>query len=159
MPLWFCPVRPDEFANVQKAYGNPVNSLNDLTNALLYVNKQFALIYHSWWVPRDNAGQTFPRTTFGVAARIPDGWPTSASDRNAALQPIISDRCNGGGGNKNLDAVQAVSGTQPAGANGHVSGGRIGSVNVAFADGHVETRGRALIQWQYTTEGNFTCFY
>jgi len=161
VPLWFCPVRPDEFVNVEKAYGQNISSLDSLNNALLYTgNKSFVLIYHAWWVPRTvNLGSIFPRTTFGVSARIPDGWPTSASDRNAAVQPIISDRCNGGGGNKSLDAVQATSGTQPAGQNGHVSAGKITSINVTFADGHVETHGRSTIQWQYTTENNYTCFY
>lgn len=152
VPLWFCPVRPDEFSNLEKSYGQSINNIMSLSAALRYSNNQFDLIYHSWWVPRSNAGLMIPRTSFGVTARIPDGWPTSTSDRNAGVQPIITDRCNGGNGNKSLDAVGS-------GSNGHASNGKVQSINVTFADGHVETHSRNAIQWQYITEANYTCFY
>jgi prepilin-type processing-associated H-X9-DG protein len=41
---------------------------------------------------------------------------------------------------------------------GHSVGSRLRSVNVGFADGHVETHGPATIQWQYSGL-NASAFY
>jgi prepilin-type processing-associated H-X9-DG protein len=69
-------------------------------------------------------------------------------DKVAAFQPIITDYCFASSYRTNLSDAMA----------GHSAGGAVNSVNLAFADGHVETHGRSQIQWQYWVRQN-TAFY
>jgi len=71
------------------------------------------------------------------------------ADRVAGIQPIVSDYC-----------YAASAQTNVAYANGGHSMGtnNLRSVNVAYADGHVETHARSVIQWQYYG-ANGTAFY
>jgi prepilin-type processing-associated H-X9-DG protein len=69
-------------------------------------------------------------------------------DPVAARQPVISDLCLAQGArNTNIANARA----------GHSIRDRVQSVNLAFADGHVETRNGKQIQWQQS--GNWTTFY
>jgi prepilin-type processing-associated H-X9-DG protein len=70
-------------------------------------------------------------------------------DAVAAVQPILSDYCYAPGTQTNVAMARA----------GHSQGSQLSSVNMAFADGHVESRSRSRIQWQYSGGGNATAFY
>ena len=109
-------------------------------------------MHHDWWVPRtldSDPARLFPGPALsGTVTRAKDGWPQSLEDPLAAFQPIISD----------LIAAKGICATNVAKAvGGHPFGGKLQSVNVAFADGHVETRPRAIVQWQHS--GNWTTYY
>jgi prepilin-type N-terminal cleavage/methylation domain-containing protein/prepilin-type processing-associated H-X9-DG protein len=171
IPLWFCPARPDDYANVEKAYiassGHAINSLKDLVPACLYPgNKQFDIIYNSWWVPRTingSASSLFPYNPAPGSATAPaDGptWPRKVTDPVIGVQPILTDKCcDQGTGSLAIESVQAVSKGNPNGANGHAFGGSLQSVNAAYGDGHVESHNRRSLSWQYIDPGNFTSFY
>ena len=155
VPLWFCPVRPEEyiaandwaFANLGRALGTP----QDLQNYMIRRYGTFALMYHAWWVPRGQGGN--PNNLFpvpnGSNSRLPDGWPRSMQDPVASRQPMISDLC-------------AISGKVTSLSAGTISGGhkfnnRLQNVNVTYGDCHTETVSEKRILWQW--QGNWTSFY
>jgi prepilin-type N-terminal cleavage/methylation domain-containing protein/prepilin-type processing-associated H-X9-DG protein len=156
VPMWFCPVRPDEFDQVNDdliaKQGRPIKNTDDLNVALaLRWNGTFVVLFHAWWVPRPILGNVkfmLPSSAVGTC-RTTDGWPSRLTDRVASLQPFISDYCNAGAG---------VTNTALANGGHSVGTNQLRSVNLTFTDGHVETHGRAVIQWQYYG-ANSTAFY
>jgi prepilin-type processing-associated H-X9-DG protein len=153
-PMWFCPVRGEEFAAASawtsRNMGHPLGSVADLTAYLTSQFGYFALINHDWWVPRRNGGALVPTPTSGTA-RLPDGWPVKTTDRNAALQPIISDLTGHTGISTTPNSL-----TREEGA--HFLGKTLHSVNTAYADGHVELVTKARMRWQYYNTA-WTMFY
>ena len=157
VPMWFCPVRADEFQEAnnwfrQQNKGQSIGKIADLNKYLVHRFGNFALLHHDWWVPRTldkDAKRLFPMPGLsGTISRTQDGWPRRLEDPVAAFQPIISD----------LVTAEGVRVTNVAKANaGHSIGKNLQSVNLAFADGHVETRPRSRIQWQHS--GNWTTYY
>jgi prepilin-type N-terminal cleavage/methylation domain-containing protein/prepilin-type processing-associated H-X9-DG protein len=157
VPMWYCPTRPGDFADAQKWYRTQPNRTGDSLSAIQDLNRyfvrqygNFAIIWQCWWVPRPlEDGTMFPTpTTSGTFIRTKDGWPTKLEDSVASLQPVISDLCLAEG-SRNTNVVNARA--------GHPIGNKVQSVNLAFADGHVETRNGKQIQWQQS--GNWTTFY
>jgi prepilin-type N-terminal cleavage/methylation domain-containing protein/prepilin-type processing-associated H-X9-DG protein len=153
VPIWFCPVRPEEFnaandwfiQNNQRALGK----IPDLADYFKRRYTSFAIMTHSWWIPRGSGGGDFPTPTSpGTQSRINDGWPLRISDRSAATQPIITDRCAASGFTTKVTDVTS---------GGHINGRALVNINCTYADGHVEVVKRARIQWQYA--GNWTSFY
>jgi len=153
-PMWFCPTRPQEFdaANAWATpnLGHSINTLNDLTAYLTSQYGYFAKINHDWWVPRHNGGTLLPTTTSGTA-RLPDGWPVKTTDRNAAINPIISDLTAHTGLSTSVSSLTSSEG-------GHFWGNSVSSINTAYADGHAETVPKAKIQWEYYNSG-WTMYY
>ncbi len=155
VPMWFCPARPGDRSDVEswmktQKLGS-LSSVADLNKYFVRQYKTFAILFHCWWVPRplEDNGELFPSpTTGGAYSRTKEGWPTRLEDPVASVQPILSDLCLASG-TRNTNILQAVA--------GHTYGRYVDSVNTAFADGHVETRTRARLQWQQS--GNWTTFY
>ncbi|MBM3824486.1 MAG: type II secretion system protein [Verrucomicrobia bacterium] len=155
VPMWYCPVRPADFADAQKWFatqrkGETLSKIEDLNRYFARSFGNFAIIWHCWWVPRpldDNSLFPTPKTS-GTVTRTQDGWPSRMEDSNASLQPVISDLCLAEG-TRNTNTAKARA--------AHSIGQRLQSVNLAFADGHVETRNSKQIQWQQS--GNWTTFY
>ena len=153
--MWFCPVRPAEFRDADAWYraqthGQGIGNVDDLNKYLRRQYGNFAIINHCWWVPRPlDDGEVFPTPkTAGTFSRTQDGWPSKAEDAAAAIQPIITDLCLAEG-TKTTNIFKATA--------GHSVGKNLVNVNLTFADGHVETRPRAKLQWQQS--GNWTTFY
>lgn len=154
--MWFCPVRPLEFQDAndwfrKQKLGTSIATVQDLNRYFVRQYGTFAIINHCWWVPRPLAdtGELFPTPkTAGTYARVPDGWPSRMEDPMSAFQPVITDLCLAEG-TRTTNLLKAVA--------GHSFGKNVHSVNLAFADGHVETRVRAKLQWQQS--GNWTTFY
>lgn len=150
VPMWYCPTRPDEFA-ADNAWcltaaggGHALSTLPDLVKAVTRdFSPQLAICYHSWWVPRVGSGGTL------YPVNPTNGWPTSLTDKQVNLQPILSDRLATSGGNTNV--------ARAGGA--HSYNGTLKSTNLMFGDGHVETHKRVLIQWRYTGVYGFGNFY
>jgi prepilin-type N-terminal cleavage/methylation domain-containing protein/prepilin-type processing-associated H-X9-DG protein len=167
VPMWFCPTRPQEFDDGTHnsangwfvwRYGRQIANTTDLNTYFRMRYSQpnpFALIYHAWWVPRPIGVATsqdmcpsYSPTRLGTLSFNTNGWPSRAEDKIATYQPIISDYCDGPSGQTNVEAAM----------HGHSVGNKLRSVNLGFADGHVETHSRAMIQWQYSGL-NSTAFY
>jgi len=165
--MWFCPTRPDEFDTANNRLftdlGRYIVTTDDLNASLrlVYGSGNFCVINHAWWVPRAVGGDPryiFPSPlttgTLSTQCRTTDGWPVRITDLVAGLQPIISDYCFTSGGSGSKSTLQTN--VNLAGA-GHSYNGSLRSVNLTFADGHVETHPRFQIQWQYF--GNAAAFY
>lgn len=155
VPMWYCPTRPGDFEDARKwfqtqANGGTISTIEDLNRYFVRQYGNFAIIWQCWWVPRLlDDGSMFPTpTTSGTYSRTLDGWPTRLEDAVAAIQPVITDLCLAQG-TRNTNVVNARA--------GHSVNNRVQSVNLAFADGHVETRNGKQIQWQQS--GNWTTFY
>jgi len=154
VPMWFCPVRSQEFEdanawsvqNLSHALSN-TDELNQYFRARY--NNTFAVLYHSWWVPRlaGLTGVAFPGVGFGMRTNGTNGWPTRVDDPLGAIQPVITDYCNAPGLQTSVDKAR----------NGHSIGTNVRSVNAGYVDGHVETRRRSIINWQYS--GVDTAYY
>jgi prepilin-type processing-associated H-X9-DG protein len=157
VPMWFCPARAEEFTEADawtsQTLSRSLTSLDDLNRYLAArYNNTFAILHHSWWVPRPTApGSRFsfpvPRYA-GTRSQVTDGWPVRLEDRVAGSQPIITDYCFAVGYRTDTGFAQA----------GHSAGGSVQSVNLAYADGHVEAHGRSEVEWQYWVRQN-TAFY
>ena len=155
VPMWYCPTRPGDFASAQTWFrsqnkGEDLKTISDLNKYFVRQYGNFAIIWHCWWVPRPlEDGTMFPTpTTSGTFSRTKDGWPTRLEDPMAAFQPVITDLCLAEG-TRNTNVANARA--------GHPIRDRPQSVNLAFADGHVETRNGKQLQWQQS--GNWTTFY
>ena len=159
VPMWFCPVRPNEFTAANtwflSHYSRNIVNTTDLNTYFRFrAPSPFAVLYHAWWVPRpvDMAipPDVFPSSSsaLGLQAANPNGWPVHPGDKIAVTQPMISDYCSAAANQTNADMA----------VNGHSVGNKLRSVNLGFADGHVETHQRSIIQWQYIG-GNATAFY
>ena len=172
VPMFFCPVRTADSDAAQTWYTakfhknyTTVGQLNSYFTGLSTdieggvpgrsVNGGYSKLYHEWWVPRPNtlgaptASDYFPALsgsyTKGVNPANTVGWPRKTSDSSASFSPIISDLAEAGTVN-----VDDVSKDVPPEA--HMYGGSLNSINVGYADGHVELHNRNTIQWQYTAQ-------
>jgi prepilin-type N-terminal cleavage/methylation domain-containing protein len=173
IPMWFCPARPDDFTQTDNDFnawaGHPISSIQDLMQATLNGSTatgpghDFCIILNAWWVPRRYNGhddQRFPFKPPELAAVVPASslnWPTKTSDLSLGAQPILTDKCVSVGQNT-VASIQAVSKKNPNGANGHVYGGSVQSVNLTYGDGHVESRNRLEIRWQYRVNAGSSYF-
>jgi prepilin-type N-terminal cleavage/methylation domain-containing protein/prepilin-type processing-associated H-X9-DG protein len=167
VPMFFCPVRPNDIALANAWFyqnGVPFHSsqgivtigqLNQYFTSVTgrSVNGGYGKLFHDWWIPRKNTGNPvyFPSAQAGL---VPPGalpWPLKTSDSSASAQPIISDYAESNGStNVNTIPINEA----------HFDGGNLSSINVGYADGHVETHGKSKIAWQYTgNNGQQSYFY
>ena len=116
VPMWFCPVRPGDFADADKWFrdhhqGRGISTVDDLNQYLRREYTTFSILYHCWWVPRPlENGQLFPTPkTSGTYCRTQDGWPQKLEDPIAAFQPVITDLCLAEG-TKTTNVLKAVAG-------------------------------------------------
>ena len=163
VPMWFCPVRPNEYTDANKWFVQRFNreivntaDLNVYFRFRYVGGTPFAILYNAWWVPRPLVGDPNPADVFPSYSPTglrtlsfnTNGWPRRPSDKIATEQPMISDYCHGPTGQTNVDSA----------TDGHSAGNKLRSVNLGFADGHVETHQRSVILWQYSGL-NATAFY
>ena len=167
VPMFFCPVRPGDLTAANTWFFNngipyhsalgivTIGQLNQYFTSTSgrSVNGGYGKLFHDWWVPRRNTGNpaTFPSSGSGT---VPPGalpWPVKTSDTSATWQPIISDLAEGNG-STNLNSIPNTE--------AHFEGNALSSINVGYADGHVETHNQAKVAWQYTgNAGQQSYFY
>jgi prepilin-type N-terminal cleavage/methylation domain-containing protein/prepilin-type processing-associated H-X9-DG protein len=83
VPMWFDPVRPDEFDGCEKiseqVYGKVISGLDDLQNVVDHYGHgsstansfREAIIYQNWWVPRSSIIPAFPATSTSAGSLYP----------------------------------------------------------------------------------------
>jgi prepilin-type N-terminal cleavage/methylation domain-containing protein/prepilin-type processing-associated H-X9-DG protein len=149
VPMWYCPVRPGDFdgdnawCESTAGGGHPLASLSDLLRAVTRTYPTIAVCYHAYWVPRVGTAGLYPVT---VPSTNP--WPTSLTDRQVGVQPILTDRA----------ASQSDSNPGDLGnGSGHPYGGKLKNMNLLYGDGHVELERAALVQMRW--QGNYYNFY
>jgi prepilin-type N-terminal cleavage/methylation domain-containing protein/prepilin-type processing-associated H-X9-DG protein len=150
VPMWYCPVRPENFAADDTWCRSPAGgnhalaSLDDLVRAVTRAySPELAICYHSWWVPRRGSGGLYPVT---VPSTNP--WPTSVTDKAAGVQPILTDRC------VNLNDPNPLHAGE-----GHPYGRKLRSVNLLFGDGHVENHHALFVRLRYVGIYGYDNFY
>ena len=144
VPMWFCPTRSGEFANIDKwCQTNLSHGLQHTDDLNVYYRRiygYFSIIEgHNWWVPRTSGAYKWPANTNSPPE--PPYWPDGMDAPHAATMPILTDRCY------DLNNV----------AYGHAFNGRVDSINILFGDGHAETRGRDKIFMRF--QGNANSYY
>ncbi len=181
-PMFFCPVRQKDFEDASawvyyNCPGRPTLSSVDQLNQWFVSNKAassspyypagrgigggYSKLLQDWWVPRLNyiAGIQLPGNLpapFPVTPSVlpqqqappnAPSWPLKTSDTSVALQPIISDLAEA---NKSSTDPANIPNTEA-----HFYNGALDSINVGYADNHVETHNRLSISWQYTCQSSY----
>jgi prepilin-type N-terminal cleavage/methylation domain-containing protein/prepilin-type processing-associated H-X9-DG protein len=184
IPMYFCPARSADWDvanqqfhdgfNGQGAKSRYIKTMDDFIWWICYerYNGAFAKLVHDWWVPRettlpdrgptapDNQGSLYPWPNY-PPGNVPVGqlpWPLKTSDTSYSLQPIISDLAEASPATQDLSKIpNPVAGSIGW---GHFYNGSLQSLNVGYADGHVDTHNRINIFWQFTGNlGNQSYFY
>jgi len=135
------------------------------------VNGSYAKLYHDWWVPRTsglsqagppagNGAYWFPQFNPAKPQYCPPGcpgWPLKSSDRVAGYQPVITDLAeyNGDASKFTHDKDLAVI---PEG-DAHFYNGALSSINLGYADGHVDLHNPVAVQWQFTGNGGAQSYF
>ncbi|HTY86193.1 MAG TPA: prepilin-type N-terminal cleavage/methylation domain-containing protein [Candidatus Acidoferrum sp.] len=185
IPMWFDPVRQDEYDAVAKKfkdkYGREMASLEDLEASFNINNFTEGIIQHNWWVQRSGSlpatsGSIFPKDkdseplflTLNLWARGTPlgeyGTPKKASKSESwNMVPFIS--CKAGASSKGAGLNPPASGTSAkmsvndiANNTAHFYNGVLKGVNAAYADGHVEQHSKSQMVCGYS-QGDPFWFY
>ncbi len=185
VPMYFCPVRDQDLAEANNEFMNgtsagiglgaqhrPIVSPADLSlwfSRAKSVNGGYSKLLHDFWVPRSTSlfgGVTFPGLASPNIANTNVnmyGWPAKTTDLAAPLSPIISDLAEVSPASKNVSSINAgQTGSNPnyAWGNAHFYNRGLSSINVGYADGHVELHNLFAIQWQFSgNSGQESYFY
>jgi prepilin-type N-terminal cleavage/methylation domain-containing protein/prepilin-type processing-associated H-X9-DG protein len=174
--MWFCPARPEEYA-AASLFNNkkPIGSLTDLTNymANLVGAAGLYVMNHNLWVSRKIIGAGYgstppmPNAANTIAQTDPAiyGWPKKTTDNASKYVPFISDTCLSGYGTtadtlfKDININTMNNFPTAKKYSGHVYGGQLNSVNVAFADGSVASHNKLQIKCVWLNSGQAGWFY
>jgi prepilin-type N-terminal cleavage/methylation domain-containing protein len=182
VPMWFDPARPDEtlaqyaLAASPSQLGHQITSIQDLNTFEDHYFGTFAVINHSYWVPRKGQANRDSNNTDKWPYQDPNfpkddqyifGWPAKTADKGAVTIPFISDQCFSGYGSPGGTSVANINVTgamnPPVDAakkySGHVFNGTLQQVNEAFVDGHVQSVKPALIRARYTGDSGSYWFF
>jgi len=146
VPMWFCPTHPQRFeirrANFRLLRGRELVTTADLVEETVVHKGAYFGADQMWWVPRPlGESLEFPDPA-RLHVRTPEPWPRRLEDPTVATQPIISDWYLG---RWDSERQAAKIGNN---SGGHQWAGSLRGLNVGFADGHVENRPKAKLQWQ-----------
>jgi len=187
VPMYFCPVHTQDYTEANDEFRNGGSGLTlpaqhkDLVTVQQLsqwfatdksLNGSYSKLLWDWWVPRvgqayNAGGITFPEnnppTEVANTNSNPFGWPLKTSDKACGISPIICDLSEVGGATQNVSAMQAGgggSGKTYQWENAHFYNNALSSINVGYADGHVELHNLVHIGWQFTgNSGQASYFY
>jgi prepilin-type N-terminal cleavage/methylation domain-containing protein/prepilin-type processing-associated H-X9-DG protein len=174
VPMFFCPVRDADFdaASTWVFYGcapahRVLSSLDQLNQYFSSTVAEhgvpgrslggYSKLLHDWWVPRANSGMNtslFPVPDPNGVDTPPNTppWPLKTSDTSVSQQPIISDLAEYSGGiNTSISSIPNNE--------AHFYNGSLSSINVGYADGHVETHNPITIRWQFSGNGGLQSYF
>ncbi len=164
VPMFFCPSRPSELSEAQawfqKSQKRPITNNEDLRRYYsLRWTFGFAIMQHSWWVPRSGqAGYKVMAATSRVNTNtMTDGWPVKLEDAGASTSPIVTDTLYHDGFVTNLAVAWGGHPTRKSDSGFQIQGGDAESISRAYADGHADLATRSRIRWRHF--GNWTSFY
>ena len=183
VPLWWCPVRANEFITANNTYvqqyGHEISSVSDLTNYFDRIYAGETILSHDWWVPRyngnpanndvypicNNVGRTISGAKYYYNLGPNPNWPwaTKTTDATSALLPFITDKCMNGiaaaGTGANVPP-NATTIPPPIDVNSsHFFGANFANINLAFADGHVIQHTQSQLAYQYSGDGGNIYFF
>ena len=176
VPMWFDPVRPDEFNYAQLSLGQargtpgvavPISTLADLHDS--FANNSYGgegIINHNWWAPRSGRPGPDPATLSPQPTWMQNtpvgqyGYPSAPGQPSWNTVPFISckamsstDTTAGSGAYGGLGTIQVpasgVASSNPKDIcpnTAHFFNGFLNGVNAAYADGHVEKHALADMQ-------------
>ena len=180
VPMWYCPVRPDDFSGpltgapsatvgggddtwarlpAGTGLGHGLASLDDLHAAVIRaystlatpIDSQLAICYHAWWVPRVGSMGVFSGTYPRATINGQvTTWPSKQTDVNAGMLPILTDRA---ASNASADPKLLGRGA------GHPFKGHLKSINLLYGDGHVDLHNAQEVQMRYLGNFNWYNFY
>ncbi|HEX5221304.1 MAG TPA: prepilin-type N-terminal cleavage/methylation domain-containing protein [Verrucomicrobiae bacterium] len=174
VPMWFDPVRPNEFQAAEQLLGRPITTIRDLEESFNKNAYREAIINHNWWVPRNMGTGVFPFDYSPNPVQPPwmqgtepglYGWPTKAANSRAfTLVPFVS--CKAASGNQPMNGLN----TPPSGKvswnpddcspnTAHFAAGKLAGVNAAYADGRVETHNKNRMKCGYANGAAIYWFY
>lgn len=185
VPMYFCPVRPQDYAEADNEFRNgtsagtglsaqhrDMSNIADLSkwfSTAKSVNGNYSKLLHDWWVPRTSdlsGGFSFPGVVSPNVANTnvnPYGWPAKTSDQAASVSPVISDLAEVSPSSTSVNSINpGQTGINPnyVWGNAHFYNRSLSSINVGYADGHVELHNYSAIQWQFTgNSGQQSYFY
>jgi prepilin-type N-terminal cleavage/methylation domain-containing protein len=183
VPMWFCPVRDNEFdtteKNFEQKYGHIITGLEDLTASFNLNPYTESIINHNWWVQRAafkpyNLNLYPPDYTTEPAFYSKFNWmrgtpfgdygaPSIPSKKAWNNVPFISDKAGSSktgmgfemplSGNSSRDPKDCSPNTA------HYYNRVLKGVDAAYADGHVETHGRLQMLCGYDVGETIFWYY
>jgi prepilin-type N-terminal cleavage/methylation domain-containing protein/prepilin-type processing-associated H-X9-DG protein len=163
---WFRGLNNRDIATVNDLNNFFISTTPVTYNGITYyprsVNGGYAKLYHDWWVPRtsplSSAGPPAGNGTYWFPMPNPakpqycppdcPGWPFKSSDRIAGYQPIVTDLAEFNGDASKFTHDKGLASIPKTEA--HFYNGALSSVNVGYADGHVDLHAPTAINWQFT---------
>jgi len=183
VPMWFDPVRPDEFLNAQISLGAlrgsatalPITSLQDLQAAISYNGYGGeGIIEANWWVPRGIPALPSPEPAWLQDTPVGlYGYPSAPGLPSWNKVPFISckacsstDTTAGSSAHGNLGSIvppaSGVASSSPKDIcpnTAHFFNGNLNGVNAAYADGHVEMHTPPDMLCGYQTGGTMPFWF
>ena len=152
VPMWFDPVRPDEFQAAQAALGHAIVTLADLQASFYATQYKEGILDHNWWVQRSSGSAVYPFVSAAVPTNTPVsqyGYPSMASQPSWNQVPFVSCKAcsslatsSGANGIGTITAPRSgVASNNPKDTcpnTAHFLNGVLQGVNAAYADGRVE---------------------
>ncbi len=155
---------------------HPIITIQDLSlwfNTAKSEDGGYSKLLWDWWVPRTTSltlvsGKplTFPGATSSTqqanTQSNPYLWPQKTSDKACAISPIISDLAEVSPASQNLSALKpggGGTGLSYMWQNAHFYQGGLSSINLGFADGHVELHNARQIVWQFSGNGKAQSYF
>lgn len=164
VPLFFCPMRPDELMEAQDWFlRQQQRSIVNNHDLHQYYSTRwtfgFAIIQHSWWVPRSGQSgfRVMPNTTRVHTNSLVAPWPTRLEDPGTSTAPIITDTLYHNGFGTDLNTAVGGHPSIKSSAGYQIHGGQAQSISRGYADGHAELAPRAHILWRHY--GTWTSYY
>jgi prepilin-type N-terminal cleavage/methylation domain-containing protein/prepilin-type processing-associated H-X9-DG protein len=187
-PMWFDPVRPEEFQNAEKQLGRPITTLADLQDSFNDNPFNECIIHQNWWVQRAGTGGfLYPPTpgsggggrsgSAGLQAWMVNtpfgnyGYPSTPGQPSWNKCPFISCEAgsydhatypgdpNGLGFDKPKSGVASSNPKDCSPNTAHFYNGVLQGVNAAYADGHVDLHNQPDMYCGYASGGTTEPFW
>jgi len=160
--MWYCPVRPGDFEAdnnyMLQSHHHSLATLDDLVTATTRnYGAQLAVMYYAWWVPRMKGGSAAHPVMLPSTIPSTNPWPTSLTDPQVTVQPIMTDRAGSSSPNPAVLGTLTVNPDLGNTGAAHPYNGRVKNINLLYGDAHVETHKFQQMTLQYY--GNYYNFY
>ena len=181
VPMWFDPVRPDEFNTAQTALGSPLATIWDLSASFAFNGYGEAILEHNLWIPRNS----FPPQPNTASPNTEPSWmkaggpggtmtpvglygyPFLPTKQSWNSVPFISCKACSSTSTASGSAAHGQGVTIPPKSGkssaypsdtcpntAHFYKGSLVGVNAAYADGHVAGHNKSAMLCGYVVTGN-----